>query len=169
MIINRKLYGAVMHLWSGHEFRTIYQKGRRNTKMLTATQENLCEPSCPLWFSFCIRQMKNAQLRRLRVQKLCFSCYRPKYLAFLSAYSFHFSGRSSSAKMADTGHTGTHAPQSMHSTGSMNSMSVPSNCGSSFLGWIQSTGHASTQAASLVPMQGSAITYAIEVKVSVSQ
>ena len=37
-------------------------------------------------------------------------------------------------KMADTGHTGTHAPQSMHSTGSMNSMLEPSNCGSSFLG-----------------------------------
>ena len=33
----------------------------------------------------------------------------------------HFSGRSSSAKIADTGHTGTHAPQSMHSTGSMKS------------------------------------------------
>ena len=31
----------------------------------------------------------------------------------------HFSGRSSSAKIADTGQTGTHAPQSMHSTGSM--------------------------------------------------
>jgi hypothetical protein len=32
---------------------------------------------------------------------------------------------------------------------------------------MQSTGHASTQAASLVPMQGSAITYAIKVLVSV--
>jgi hypothetical protein len=31
----------------------------------------------------------------------------------------HFSGRSSSAKMAVTGHTGTHAPQSMHSAGLM--------------------------------------------------
>src|SRR6185437_10013878 len=130
-------------------------------------QENLRAPSCPLWFKPFAN--KNAQLRRLRVQKLCFSFYRPKYLAFLSAYSFHFSGRSSKAKMADTGHTGTHAPQSMHSTGSMNSMLEPSNWGSSFLGWMQSTGHASTQAASLVPMQGSAITYAIEVKISVSQ
>src|SRR5579859_4748396 len=113
--------------------------------------------------------MKNAQPWRLRAGKLWFSCYRPKYLAFLSAYSFHFSGRSSSAKIAETGQTGTHAPQSMHSTGSMNNISEPSNCGSSFLGWMQSTGHAYTQAASLVPMQGSAITYAIEVKVSVSQ
>src|ERR1700674_5030073 len=45
--------------------------------------------------------------------------YRPKYFAFRSVYSFHFSGRSSSAKIAETGHTGTHAPQSMHSTGSI--------------------------------------------------
>src|SRR6478672_4794972 len=114
--------------------------------------------------------MKNAQpFPAARLGTLFQLFYRPKYLAFLSAYSFHFSGRSSRAKMADTGQTGTHAPQSIHSTGSMNNMSAPSNCGSSFLGWIQSTGHASTQAASLVPMQGSAITYAIKVKVSVSQ
>jgi hypothetical protein len=33
----------------------------------------------------------------------------------------HFSGRSSCAKMADTGQAGTQAPQSMHSTGSMKS------------------------------------------------
>jgi hypothetical protein len=32
---------------------------------------------------------------------------------------------------------------------------------SSFLGWMQSTGQASTQAVSLVPIQGSAMTYAI--------
>src|SRR5262249_26990210 len=31
----------------------------------------------------------------------------------------HFSGRSSNAKMAVTGQTGTHAPQSIHSTGLM--------------------------------------------------
>src|SRR5579859_2403270 len=94
---------------------------------------------------------------------------RPKNAAFFAVNSVHFSGRSSSAKIAETGQTGTQAPQSMHSTGSMYSISAPSNCGSSFLGWMQSTGHASTHAASLVPMQGSAITYAIEVKVSVSQ
>ncbi len=45
--------------------------------------------------------------------------YRPKYLALRSVNDFHFSGRSSSAKMAETGQTGTQAPQSMHSTGSM--------------------------------------------------
>jgi hypothetical protein len=73
---------------------------------------------------------------------------------------FHFSGVSSSAKMASTGHAGTHAPQSMHSSGWMYSISVPSNPGSSFRGWIQSTGHTSTHAASLVPMQGSQMMYA---------
>ena len=31
--------------------------------------------------------------------------------------SAHFWGVSSSAKMASTGHAGTHAPQSMHSSG----------------------------------------------------
>src|ERR1035441_86619 len=31
------------------------------------------------------------------------------------------------------------------------------------MGWMQSTGQASTQAVSLVPMQGSAITYAIAI------
>ena len=43
----------------------------------------------------------------------------PKYSAFFWAKEAHFSGRSSSAKIADTGQTGTQAPQSMHSTGSM--------------------------------------------------
>src|ERR1700722_18002591 len=49
----------------------------------------------------------------------------------------------------------------MHSTGSMYSISSVAYFSLSFLGWIQSTGHASTQAVSLVPIQGSAITYAI--------
>src|SRR4029077_8001051 len=75
----------------------------------------------------------------------------------------HFSGKSSTAKIADTGQTGTQAPQSMHSTGSMYSISASAKRPSSFLGWMQSTGHASTQAESLVPMHGSAITYAINV------
>src|ERR1700733_5665044 len=63
--------------------------------------------------------------------------------------------------MAETGQAGTQAPQSMHSTGSMNSWSASPWPASSFLGWMQSTGQASTQAVSLVPIQGSAITYAI--------
>src|SRR5882762_1848010 len=46
----------------------------------------------------------------------------------------HFSGRSSSAKMAVTGQTGTQAPQSMHSVGLMYSCFSFSNCGSSLRG-----------------------------------
>src|SRR5215471_7589822 len=83
---------------------------------------------------------------------------RPKYLALRSVYSFHFPGRSPRAKIADTGHTGTHAPQSMHSTGSIYSISSPLYFSLSFLGWMQSTGQASTQAVSFVPMHGSAMT-----------
>src|SRR6187402_1505917 len=49
----------------------------------------------------------------------------------------------------------------MHSTGSMKSCTASSLPSSPFLGWMQSTGQASAQAVSLVPMQGSAITYAI--------
>src|SRR5437899_785628 len=51
----------------------------------------------------------------------------------------------------------------MHSIGSMKSWSTCSNPGRpssycvSFFGWMQSTGQASTQAVSLVPIQGSAI------------
>jgi hypothetical protein len=84
--------------------------------------------------------------------------YLPKYFALRSVNAFHFSGRSSSAKIADTGHTGTQAPQSIHSTGSMYSISSAAYLSESFLGWMQSTGQASTHAVSLVPMQGSAIT-----------
>src|SRR6266550_4158582 len=76
---------------------------------------------------------------------------------------FHFSGVSSRAKIASTGHAGTQAPQSMHSSGWMNSISAVSNSGSSFRGWMQSTGQTSTQAASLVPMQGSVMIYATRV------
>ena len=67
----------------------------------------------------------------------------------------HFSGVSSRAKIASTGHAGTHAPQSMHSSGWIYSISADWNWGSSFLGWMQSTGHTSTQAVSLVPTHGS--------------
>src|SRR3990167_2479856 len=50
---------------------------------------------------------------------------------------FLFSGRSSSARIASTGHSGTHKLQSMHSSGSITSILGPS--------WKQSTGHTSTQ------------------------
>src|SRR5580700_9665617 len=75
---------------------------------------------------------------------------------------FHFSGKSSKAKMAVTGQTGTQAPQSMHSVGFMYSCVTFSCSGSSLRGWMQSTGQTSTHAVSFVPMHGSAITYAIQ-------
>src|SRR5271168_439676 len=91
---------------------------------------------------------------------------RPYFLLYQSAFTGvkldHFSGRSSSANIAVTGQTGTHAPQSMHSTGLMNSCFSPSNPASSLRGWMQSTGQTSTHAVSFVPMHGSAITYAIQ-------
>src|SRR2546427_6568403 len=55
----------------------------------------------------------------------------------------------------------------MHSTGSMYSCGTSSKPGRAssyvvfFLGWMQSTGQASTQAVSFTPMQGSAMTYAM--------
>src|SRR4029077_17566578 len=73
----------------------------------------------------------------------------------------HFSGKSYMAKMDVTGQTGTHAPQSMHSSGMIESILDDSKSTSSLRGWMQSTGQTSTQAVSLVPMQGSAITYAM--------
>ena len=63
--------------------------------------------------------------------------------------------------MADTGHAGTHAPQSMHSSGWMKSIGDCSNSGSSFRGWMQSTGQTSTHAVSLVVMHGSVMMKAI--------
>jgi len=39
--------------------------------------------------------------------------------ALIAANFFHFSGKSSAGKIADTGHAGRHAPQSIQSSGSM--------------------------------------------------
>src|SRR6059058_4612223 len=63
----------------------------------------------------------------------------------------HLSGSASSGKIASTGHSGSQAPQSMHSSGSM--ISIRSNS------WMQSTGQTSTQDLSLMSMQGSAMMY----------
>src|SRR5215210_1318962 len=64
---------------------------------------------------------------------------------------FHFSGSASSGKIASTGHSGSHAPQSMHSSGSITRMRSAS--------WMQSTGQTSTHDLSLMSMQGSAMMY----------
>src|SRR5262249_55017008 len=63
----------------------------------------------------------------------------------------HLSGRASSGKIASTGHSGSHAPQSMHSSGSITRMRPNS--------WMQSTGQTSTHERSLMSMQGSAMMY----------
>src|SRR3954462_794008 len=65
----------------------------------------------------------------------------------------HFSGSASSGKIASTGHSGSQAPQSMHSSGSMTRIRSAS--------WMQSTGHTSTQERSLMSMHGSAMMYVI--------
>src|SRR3954463_16505596 len=80
-----------------------------------------------------------------------------KYSAFREMKLPHSDGRSSSGKIALTGHSSTHRPQSMQVSGSMYSMSVLPNSASFLVGWMQSTGHTSTQEVSLVPMQGSAM------------
>src|ERR1700757_1884107 len=107
---------------------------------------------------------KPKQKRHALARRFCFfhSIGPAYFLAYQSEFNAvndcHFSGKSSRAKIAVTGHTGTHAPQSMHSTGLMYSCVTPACSGSSLRGWMQSTGHTSTQAVSLVPIHGSAIT-----------
>ena len=79
----------------------------------------------------------------------------------------HSSGISLSSKIASTGHSGSQAPQSIHSSGLMYncfpSGSKPGSLASapapvlSSGPWIQSTGQTSTQAVSQVLTHGSAI------------
>src|SRR5919205_1496831 len=73
------------------------------------------------------------------------------YAALMRTNGSHFSGNASSGKIASTGHSGSHAPQSMHSSGSMTRMR--------FASWMQSTGQTSTHDLSLMSMQGSAMMY----------
>src|SRR3954452_13655634 len=63
----------------------------------------------------------------------------------------HFSGSASSGKIASTGHSGSQAPQSMHSSGSITRMRPAS--------WMQSTGQTSTHERSLMSMHGSEMMY----------
>src|SRR5215211_5049011 len=63
----------------------------------------------------------------------------------------HLSGSASSGKIASTGHSGSHAPQSMHSSGSITRIRSAS--------WMKSTGQTSTHERSLMSMQGSAMMY----------
>src|SRR3954451_13184615 len=70
----------------------------------------------------------------------------------------HLSGRASSGKIASTGHSGSQAPQSMHSSGSITSCRPAS--------WMQSTGQTSTHDLSLMSMQGSEMMCVIEATLS---
>src|SRR3954453_16094155 len=63
----------------------------------------------------------------------------------------HLSGSASSGKIASTGHSGSQAPQSMHSSGSITRIRPAS--------WMQSTGQTSTQDLSLMSMEGSEMMY----------
>src|SRR5437870_8735253 len=71
--------------------------------------------------------------------------------ALIRTNGSHFSGRASSGKIASTGHSGSQAPQSMHSSGSITRIRSAS--------WMQSTGQTSTHDLSLMSMQGSAMMY----------
>ena len=75
---------------------------------------------------------------------------RCPYHSTAGIHSRWASGTSSSAKIASTGHSGTHRVQSMHSSGSITSMFGPSR--------KQSTGHTSTQSVYLHLMQLSVTT-----------
>src|SRR5713226_6595201 len=77
--------------------------------------------------------LKTAKSRLRRIRPGYFPCFAYQS-ALIGVKLFHFSGRSSSAKIAVTGQTGTQAPQSMHSVGWMYSCVSPSNAGSSLRG-----------------------------------
>src|SRR5579875_711807 len=100
------------------------------------------------WFPFA-RQNKKRRIGIRRSQERNGPVYRPWLIrrqlqafaffalyqsALIAAYPDHFSGRSSMAKIAVTGHTGTQAPQSIHSSGLMYSCFSPSKSASSLRG-----------------------------------
>src|SRR3954471_11871369 len=71
--------------------------------------------------------------------------------ALMRTNGSHFSGSASSGKIASTGHSGSQAPQSMHSSASMTRIRLAS--------WMQSTGQTSTHDLSLMSMHGSEMMY----------
>jgi hypothetical protein len=80
---------------------------------------------------------------------------------------FHFSGKSSGPKIAETGQTGTHARQSIHSMGINVKLRDFVECGATvvvgrvLLGVDAIYGAGVDAGGVLHPMQGSAMTYAI--------
>jgi hypothetical protein len=107
------------------------------------------------------RRMLNLPARRraakiLRSKKRARShrTYDLKKSAFLRMNPSHLAGTSGSKKIAETGQTGSHAPQSVQIAGSIYI------CCWAGPPCMQSTGQTSTQASSLVPIHGSQITKA---------
>ena len=75
------------------------------------------------------------------------------FSALIATYFACWGGSSFMSKIAFTGHSGTHAPQSMHSSGSIHNASTSS--------WKQSTGQTVTQTVFLHPIQGSVTMWAM--------
>src|SRR5213076_2966566 len=88
------------------------------------------------------------------LSQLNFSLYYLKKSALILMKCFHSSGVADSSKIAVTGHAGSQAPQSIHSSGLIKSCSLSSNPSSPCEGWMQSTGQTSTQDASFTPIHG---------------
>ena len=74
----------------------------------------ICHKKCSLitW-----RENARTAIRPWHLKTGCFVRRYSKATALISMYSNHSSGVSSSAKIASTGHSGSQAPQSMHSSG----------------------------------------------------
>src|SRR5690349_12445816 len=83
-----------------------------------------CEPECPVNAIFPEESLPTEWAQYATIDA---TWYTDK-AASIVAYWAHSVGSDSSGKIAFTGHSGSQAPQSMHSFGSMNSLrSVPSS------------------------------------------
>src|SRR6266571_7310677 len=91
------------------------------------------------------RGARSACLHKAPVALLGFWLHVLKKSALIAIKLFHSAGTVDSSKIAVTGQAGSHAPQSIHSSGLMLSISAVSNPSSLCVGWMQSTGHTSTQ------------------------
>src|SRR6266567_9126577 len=107
------------------------------------------------------RGARSACLHKAPVALLGFWLHVRKKSALIAIKLFHAAGTADSSKIAVTGQAGSHAPQSIHSSGLMNKCSLSSNPCSFWEGWMQSTGQTSTQVASFTPIHGCVMTYVI--------
>jgi hypothetical protein len=113
--------------------QVIEEINQGNVPFLGNYLEQLTQPQRERFRSYLKKQGKNA-IRSF------ISGLKQRPAAFSALTAIHFccsSGTSSSGKIASTGHSGAHASQSMHASGSMYIIvSSP---------WKQSTGHTTTQ------------------------